>query len=149
MIKLPDKGWRLLQIALEAVEMLEQDPRYTVTTDYEYNMFHNYIHELNKTAISFSGATMAVYYDLERTRTVSPTEYDKGIFDKLLCIDLLSNFEVYHGLELLYRDTYLLQKCKIVSEMVRFDDNPYYNHNSIKYKSRLEFVILQLNTLDL
>lgn len=149
MMKLPDKAWQLLELSLEAVEQLEQDPRYTITTELEYNMFHYYIHEMNKTAVNFSGAYMAVYADLERTRTVSPTEYERGIFDKLLAIDLMSNFEVYHALELLYRDTYLLQKCKIVSDMVHFDDDVYYNHNSIKYKVRIEFIISQLKTIDL
>lgn len=149
MAKLPDKAWQLLQLSLDAIEMLEHDPRYLITTELEYNMFHSYVHEMNKTLVNFSGALMTIYNDLERTQTVSPTEYERGIHDKLLSIDLMSNFEVYHALELLYRDTYLLQKCKIVSDMVHFDDNVFYDQNSIKYKVRIEFIIMQLKTLDL
>lgn len=146
---IPNKAWELLENTLLAVESLELDDRYIVTTEYEYQMFHCYVEQMDKTAVSFSGALMAIVDKIAPDRTVSPTEYSNDVFNKLLAIDLMSNFEVYHGLELLYRDTYKLPLCSIVSEVVHFGDIISYLININGYKARLEFLITQLKAYNL
>lgn len=145
---LPNKAYQLLQLSYEAVLQCEDEPFvYVITHEYEYNMFHVYAPLLDQTALNYAGALAAKTFDINHRETKKITDFEDKIFVKLLSVDLLSNFEIYQGLELLYRGTDKLDLCMTIEKCFRPEDTLY--ENSKEYKKVLELLIRLLRSLDL
>lgn len=147
--ELPNKAWELLELAYECVLDLEYDPlRYVITQEYDSNMFHAYAALLDKTAVNFAGAIVARHFGIDRKMNIKMTEYNEDIFRKLLAIDLLTNFEIYEGLELIHRGSSRMFLCKMLSKAYK-DIDVHYEQEPESYKYNLEVLITLLRELEL
>lgn len=146
---LPSKAHELLQLTLDSVAKCEREPyKYIVTHEYEFNMFHVYTPQFERTALNFAGALAAKTFNIDYRESKKITDFDNDTFDKLLSVHLLSNFEIYQGLELLYRGTDKLELCLIIGKCFK-PENKLYEDDMVNYKKLYGVLTHLLRSLDL
>ena len=109
---LPDKPSELVRLAIEDVKKVYRDDRYIlnmndwhVLEEYEtddlilagYLKPNGYESEMEKCAVCFGGAVMAMTLDTDQEEYVSPDDFDKDTENKLASLDLFRRGNIRKG----------------------------------------------------
>jgi hypothetical protein len=129
-IKLPEKMSDLIDIAINDLEAVEQDPKYEI----DMGRWHAPEHSAYKCSVCFAGSVMAKTFNSDRGTLLSPDNFTKWNASRLKALDEIRQYDFVDAFDKMYPFEEIPEFMDIFDDWGReyYDDNPEEFKNDMR-----------------
>lgn len=121
-MELPNKASELLRLAINDLELIEKDERYSI----DMNTWHIYNNEDNKCAVCLAGSIIAKTLNYNILKLFNFSNFSENIHEKLEALNEFKNGNIIWGLARLNLD-YSFMKGELTEpsvDLTKYSENP-------------------------